>query len=130
MTGPHDGQELGLMLSGQKPLALFYAFIDQLHTLSGQKFEPYVYCGVVRQVQKRYPPLCVSMETTALHLDLYSLPGEEWRFDSALEIFDAVWLGTRPTDRSDDIELGRLLGYSDNEIAQLFTRQHGFMLAS
>lgn len=46
----------------------------------------------------------------------YALPGEEWRVEEAHAIQQAIFSGCRKASEADDIRLGQLLGYSDDEI--------------
>jgi len=45
--GPHEGRELGLMLAGEKPLAMFSDIVPSSYEWPDALFEPYVSSGVL-----------------------------------------------------------------------------------
>lgn len=111
--GPHELRELELMLAGKKPLAMFYDGLAARWIIPEAEFEPYVQAGrIVKHVI--ITPDCGGMDSICVY---YALPGEEWRIDALEAINHATRSGARPATDQDDIETGRLLGYSEDEIA-------------
>jgi hypothetical protein len=106
----HTSRELGLMLKGAKPLAMFsYIETHKIPVLDRylRMFDRHVQGGRLLRREIREP---VPQLPHLAHIEiLYALPGEAWRMDALLE------LKKRPGPWSDDREreLGRLLGYKD-----------------
>jgi len=103
----HTNRELGLMLSGRKPLAVFgdgagchpdvvnrYLRLFDRHVASGR----FVRRDQVISNQGGHP----------LHYVLFALPEEEWRIDAMLELKRAVGWSVEHERRE-----GELLGYED-----------------
>jgi hypothetical protein len=74
LIGPHEGNELALMLSGDKPMARFT--VEQNYTPDTKAFQPHVEAG--RIVEIRVP---IERGGECLY---YCLPGEEWRVKLSL----------------------------------------------
>jgi hypothetical protein len=127
--GPHDGRELDLMLAGEKPMAMFYAPIDEAHVIPEAAFAPHVRDGVLVQAERHFHIAREAAGDPEIRIVLYALPTEEWRIAAALAIIEPVWHGDRPPAAEDDIEMGRLLGYSDAEIAAFLEVQEALILA-
>lgn len=51
----------------------------------------------------------------------YALPTEAWRIQEANIIQEAMISGCRPATEEDDIRMGQLLGYSEDEIETFIT---------
>jgi hypothetical protein len=114
LIGPHEGEELTLMLSGAKPLSLFYfESADQgPREFPEEAFDEQVSLGrfVKRTSQKTVSsPKGIPVDITTV---LYSLSDQVWRIDAYLfiaELYSSVGPGYRP-----DVErlIGNLLGYT------------------
>lgn len=103
----HTNRELGLMLAGTKPLAMFvdgegrfpevllrYFRLFDRHVASG--------CLIRRDHFSRWSPAYVS------HRVLFALPSEAWRIDAMIELKESPdW--TPDHERRE----GELLGYED-----------------
>ena len=105
----HTNRELGLMLSRKKPLAHFadgegrfpesvkrYLRLFDRHVASGQIVRRDVFIAPNRN--RHY----------TLHRILFVLPGEEWRIDAMIQLFESPSWGIEQ-ERSE----GELLGYED-----------------
>lgn len=109
----HTNSELGLMLRGIKPLAIFcdgYDHYPECLVRYFRFFDRHVASGhIVKHewVELMSFPHC--RELRDLHYICYVLPGEEWRIDAMIE------LKSRPGPWSADREWeqGKLLGYTD-----------------
>ncbi|MBL6945709.1 MAG: hypothetical protein ISR47_03630 [Rhodospirillales bacterium] len=112
-VGPHEGRELELMLSGEKPLALFPDIVPSSYGWPDPLFEPYVVSGVL--LKKEFFTKTADERHTVRHL-YFALPHEAWRIDEAhslsLKHFDA-WCSEA---EGISAQIGRLLGYSETEI--------------
>ena len=118
--GPHEDRELELMLAGKKPLALFYDPVPECGVIPEQEFTPHVKSGRVVMSERIFHS---SEEDTlesmpSVRVVFYAPPEEIWRIDQALSLMEkALFQRGRPND-DDDVQLGRLLGYSEEEIRQ------------
>ena len=87
LIGPHEGQEIALMLTGEKPLALFSGFADDTGNIPDPDFEPHVRDGtfVKREFQVDLP----SEEGLPpfWHV-LLARPEDTWRIDDAYAILN------------------------------------------
>ncbi|MBT3305042.1 MAG: hypothetical protein HN377_01015 [Alphaproteobacteria bacterium] len=115
-NGPHEGRELELMLTGEKPLALFYDTIPECGVIPEQAFAPYVKSGKVVSSERIFQSPQESVPS--VRVVFYARLEEAWRMDDALKIMEkALFQHGRPND-DDDAQLGRLLGYSEEDIRQ------------
>jgi len=112
--GPHEDQELELMLAGTKPLAMFTDLIPPSFEFPEADFAPHVASGEIVRHEEIYRSPQSEFATRIVY---FALAGEEWRIDALHAVNDAIFSGRRPATEQDDIETGRLLGYSDEEIA-------------
>jgi hypothetical protein len=108
--GPHEGRELDLMLTGEKPLAMFCDVVGPHTHWPDALFAPHVASGAV--VKKDFfhdtPDGRHQVRTV-----FFALPDDVWRIDAAYA------LSCQPGDSAggdDAIALGRLLGYREEDI--------------
>lgn len=106
----HTNRELGLMLAGRKPLAVFADGPDHFPAAVVRYlklFDRHVSDGrIVRRDQ--FSQLVGTSRTFALHRIFFALPAEEWRIDAMIELKNsATW--SREHERRE----GELLGYDD-----------------
>lgn len=112
--GPREDRELELMLAGTKPLAMFYDVVPASIELPEADFAPYIDAGRILKHETIYISAHDDVPTRYIY---YALPCEGWRIDKICKIHAAIYAG-EPRDRmADDIKIGRLLGYSEAEIA-------------
>src|SRR6266404_6266435 len=112
----HTGRELAMMLAGTKPLA---AFVDDDPSLHGayvipeREFEPHVASGRIIKREQLVPP---SADAPVVHGQriggrrvLYGLPGQQWRIDAYLLLYETA----EKSGWNEDLERmeGTLLGY-------------------
>ena len=111
--GPHEGRELDLMLSGEKPLAMFCDVVPSPYEWPDAAFEPYVTSG--RLFKREVMTNTSDGKYQVRHL-YYALPHEVWRIEKAhnlvLQSFDR-WCAEAAEAC---IQLGRLLGYAEKDI--------------
>jgi hypothetical protein len=116
--GPHEGRELELMLAGKKPLALFYDTIPECGVIPEQEFAPHVKSGKVVMSERIFH----SSEEDApeampsVRVVLYAPPNETWRIDKVLGLMEKALFHRGWPNDDDDVQLGRLLGYTEEEI--------------
>ena len=118
--GPHEGRELELMLAGKKPLALFYDTIPECGVIPEREFAPHVHNGKLVMSERIFPSSEGSKteSTPPVRVVFYALPDEAWRMDQAISLMEEViFQKGRPNDE-DDARLGRLLGYTEEDIKQ------------
>jgi hypothetical protein len=115
--GPHEGRELELMLAGEKPLAMFYDAVPATIDLPEADFAPHVTAGRIVMREEIYKAARTGNATRYVY---YALPKEVWRID-ALHAMQSGFYAGHPATDEDDIEIGRLLGYSEADI-QCFIR--------
>lgn len=113
----HTNFELPLMLEGRKPLAVFGdAYPSEWFDNYLAPFEQFVRAGrIVRhivdtpmpQLKKRNP------EWDRVRNVYFALPGEEWRIDAYISLFDSHQKSETSWDDDKERLQGSLLGYED-----------------
>ena len=98
----HTNRELGLMLSGKKPMAMFVDVKDFFHPVVSRYlrlFDRHVATGkLVRR----------DCHVGTIHHIYFALAGEEWRIDAMIELKSKdTW------SENDERREGELLGYED-----------------
>jgi hypothetical protein len=116
--GPHEGRECELMLAGLKPLAMFSDAATHCHYFPEAEFAPHVAAG---RIIKREETIDIPEDGLVLRCLYYALPNEVWRITAAHDLKKALLQGLRKPSENDEIAIGRLLGYSDDDI-QAFLR--------
>lgn len=112
-VGPHEGQELDLMLAGTKPLALFSDAVEGAFWFPEADFAPHVAAGRILRFEDVTPPRA---DGHAIRRLFYCLPGEEWRVEAARALQDRLAHWDQPWTDEDDRAMGRLLGYREEDI--------------
>lgn len=111
--GPHNGIELKLMISGEKPLAVFTAEPGMSPEYIGDlEFIPYVESGEIIKFSD-------CDKESGVEWRLYCLPSEEWRAKLSLMILKSCRDGdVRKIFTVSDLHRleGTLLGYSKESI--------------
>lgn len=107
------------MLNGTKKLAVFYDVVRPNKAIPEEivpenQFAPHVR---TRTIICQEDTIHAAKTGDLMHYICFSLPGEEWRAATFFWIKRATLGGLRPGDIHDDIIIGRLLGYSEQEIA-------------
>ena len=110
--GPHEGRELGLMLTGVKPLAMFSDIVPSSYEWPDALFEPHVSSGVL--LKKEFLTELAGGHTVR-HL-FFALPKEAWRIEEAYALSLACFAPGSDEAYESCSQLGRLLGYGENEI--------------
>lgn len=117
--GPHQGKELELMLAGHKSLAAFGdiipedGIIDEI-IIPEKAFAPYVQTGQVIRFEK----IIINRLNDPIKNVCFTLPNEEWRALAYLWIREQTYTKKMPDDAASDTMIGRLLGYSEADIAE------------
>lgn len=112
LRGPHESKELGLMLAGKKPATM----------LPITKELPDVWKKAVEKNGWAYRSIGdTAMENGSI---VVTLPGEEYRIDMLDKIYKNVRLRGSMT-RADHIKIGRLLGYTKDEIKAFIYHRYG-----
>lgn len=111
--GPHEGRELELMLAGRKPAAMLSDTIPTSCPIPDLAFAPYVKSGAIVRREEIYRK---PGDFYALRMVYFALPAEAWRLDALHAIHRATFNGLRLCTDADEIEIGPLLGYSEEEI--------------
>ncbi len=105
----HTNRELGLMLKGEKPLALFSDWYEQRSDVLERYlgfFDRHVQNGIF--VKREFIEKTRS-SSWRVHVFLYSLPHEEWRIDAMIQLRSSPGEWTADHER----HFGKLLGYED-----------------
>lgn len=109
------------MLAGEKPLALFSGFADDVATIPACEFDPHVRDGTL--IKREWViALPNEPDMPPFRHVLLARPEETWRLDDAYEILTNH--EGDPRRHSDDghIRMGRLLGYSEEAVAAFAER--------
>lgn len=106
----HTNRELGLMLRGEKPLALFSDWYEQ----KSEVLERYIrlfdrQVEADRFVKREFIQHCPGLGWKCSHVFLYALPKEEWRIDAMIELRFSKSNWNADHER----KFGQLLGYED-----------------
>lgn len=105
----HTNRELGLMLKGSKPLAVFVDGKDRFPDVVMRYlrlFDRHVAAGRFIRRDHFEPPILGMSHIS--HRILFALPEEEWRIDAMIELKASERWGIEQERRE-----GELLGYSD-----------------
>ena len=114
----HTGNELSLMLSGKKPMAIFYRCVgESFDEMDGQDFEKYVSSG--QMTKTRFFVYRSSLPRTLIYT-VFTLLGEEWR----AQIYRQL---KKHDGWSRDLEIieGTLLGYNLAENMEHINEMYG-----
>ena len=106
------------MLAGKKPRALSYDTIPECGVIPEKEFAPHVDSGKMIKRERLFPSSEGSKteSTSSVRMVFYALPEEVWRIEQAVSLMEeVVFQRGRPNDE-DDARLGRLLGYTEEEI--------------
>lgn len=122
--GPHEGRELELMLSGEKPLAYFSELTRADFDWPDAEFEPHVRAGRIVKKEFLHIETLIHVEEEVRSL-YFALPEEEWRIGKAHANRVRGYKILKETDE-DAREMGKLLGYSEYEI-EVFVRWSAFV---
>lgn len=119
MIGPHEGKELALMLAGKKPLAVFHDLLTPGLEISEEiipeeAFGPSVKAGKIIRHSK---DLRTGRSGDVIRYVLFALPDEVWRIKTYLWLTEEIFAGRYPADEACEVFTGRLLGYSEEDIA-------------
>jgi hypothetical protein len=121
----HTGRELELMLSGAKPLSMFYDDPDEIihpPLIPEFEFDPYVEKGLFKKASRIFD-LAINPKTGKpyrIRYVLYALAGEEWRMP-ALLLTKEISLKVKMPNEAIDRIVSTLLGYSEQEIEAHFS---------
>lgn len=121
--GPHEDRELELMLAGKKPLALFFDTIPECGVIPEEEFAPHVSSGKLVMSERTFQSSEKGKPevTIPVRVVFYALPEEAGRIDQGFGLMEEVLSQPgRPND-DDDARLGRLLGYTEEDIKQHLT---------
>ena len=122
MIGPHEGKELELMLAGKKHLAYFGDAIPadgspiSEDIIPEQRFAPYVQNGTLKRFEQQFP--WPEQKRTLQHV-CFTTPGHEWRAELCFCLHKALFAHNMPVDAAFEFIVGRLLGYSDDDICEI-----------
>jgi hypothetical protein len=106
----HTNRELGLMLSGIKPLAYFLAVAGRepdCLVRYWRMFDRHVATG--RLIKGEFVEPIPEMPDLELRRIFYALPGEKWRIEAMRELLTHLGEWSRDHERRQ----GELLGYED-----------------
>lgn len=115
------------MLAGKKPMAMFCEVAAHSDHFPEEEFAPHVIAGAIRRREELYVSADGAIVTRCL---FFALPGQEWRMEAAHMIQEAVFTGRRGGTEADDVQLGRLLGYTEAEIAAFLEHARPFRTQS
>lgn len=115
-VAPHVGKELEMMISGEKPLSMFYsAIMNELEYgyIPEDKFDKYVDNGLL--VKGVFEFRASSKPVVDVRYVMYALKDEAWRIP-ALKLALRVMNKVGRADESVDRIIGDLLGYAEEEV--------------
>ncbi len=128
MHDSHTGRELSLMLEGKKPLAVFQdlVFVDGTDDEIERDFAVYVDQGqfVRHEEQDLWPkpqPIRGKL-AVGTRVQLYARSDEKWRINAYLLLTEAA--KGQPWNDALESFVGRLLGYTEEEVAAWLAHVH------
>ncbi|MBG03139.1 MAG: hypothetical protein CMM59_03585 [Rhodospirillaceae bacterium] len=121
LIGPHEGRELELMLSGDKPMAFFSCFADDADSIPDPAYVPYIKDGTLLMRELEITMPCATHLPPYRHV-LLARPEEAWRLDDAFDILSNHEGDPRRHSDEGHVRMGRLLGYSEEAIAAFTDR--------
>jgi len=121
LIGPHEGRELELMLSGEKPMAFFSCFAEDADSIPDPAYMPYVEDGTLLMREWDIPMPCAT-NMPPFHHVLLARPEEAWRLDDAFDILNNHEGDPRRHSDEGHVRMGRLLGYSEEAITAFTER--------
>lgn len=113
--GPHEDRELELMLTGEKPLAMFGDALGSSYEFPEAEFAPYVANGTIVRREVVYRPQEPAKPCRFVY---FALADEEWRIEAMHQINDKLFVRRERTSPEIERKIGRLLGYSEADIEQ------------
>lgn len=125
-VGPHTGRELELMLKGEKKVALFYDVLpldgsEIIEEIIPEKaFAPHVQSSRFVRVSRDFKN---TRSKYTLRCVCFCTPQEEWRAHFLLWLKERSAKGFK-LDDADDVVEGRILGYSEKDIASYIEHKH------
>lgn len=109
----HTNGELGLMLKGIKPLAIFADIYEGYPECLVRYLRCFDRCVEQGRITKREFVIPMILphkpDVRGVHRIYYALPGHEWRVDAMIDLMDRDGPWTQARER----EFGSLLGYAD-----------------
>lgn len=127
MIGPHEGKELELMLAGEKHLAIFHDAIEEGYTPSEavipeRAFSEYVQQGLII----RHAKIVDTPKEMKIQYVCFTPPSESWRAHAFFWLHSQCLSGHYKFDEFYEYFVGRLLGYTDEDIAHFIQHQKKF----
>jgi hypothetical protein len=124
MIGPHEGNELELMLAGRKALAVFHDALTEQgiseEIIPEKAFRPHVQSGRIKRLSADVWAVKTGKRIRCV---CFTLPGEEWRGQFVLWFKAEFFAGRITYDPSHDEIMGKLLGYDDADIHDFLERR-------
>ena len=118
--GPHEFRELELMLSGEKPMTMFVDEDPGNFVIPEADFDPHVRAGTFIKGEAIYPK---PDDPYTPRFVYFALPSEGWRIDAMHAINGAVYSRRRKVTDDGEFEIGRLLGYSREQVQAFLNRR-------
>jgi hypothetical protein len=122
MIGPHEGQELEYLLNGSKKLAVFSdaaANLPNESIIPEQAFEPYVQNNTLIKSTRDL----TTHKGVVIRYICYAPPAEAWRIQTFLWLKEGFYNSLWPWHSHMDALIGRLLGYSEDDIQEFVDKQ-------
>lgn len=119
MIGPHEGQELVLMLAGEKSLAMFHDALPDNDVIPEEiiperAFAPHVQQGRIKRFAE---DIRNAKNGRTMRFVCFTLPGHEWRAHCVLWLKREFFTGRLDHHPEHEALIGRLLGYNEADIA-------------
>jgi len=124
MIGPHEGKELEMMLAGEKSLAMFHDALPEdgeiaEEIIPEQAFAQHVASGAIKRFSKDIESV---RKGGVIRYVCFTLPDEEWRADYLFWFKTEFLSGRLDHNPAHDEIIGKLLGYTDEDIQDFLGR--------
>lgn len=118
MIGPHTRKELELMLTGTKPMAMFFDYYVEDGSIPEEiipetAFKPHVENGTFVRISRDFRDI---KHNCLIRFVCFTRPDEVWRAQCVLWMKEGIYSGVRPALAGDNVLIGRLLGYAEEDI--------------
>lgn len=112
------------MLAGRKPMAMFYAGVEELpreELIPEEAFAPHVAAGKVSRHAIEVVATIPTGKSAAVRYVLFAVIGEEWRIHAHVVLTRALYAGGGWNETCERVQ-GALLGYTEQEINEHCSR--------
>ena len=110
------------MRAGKKPLAMFCDSVPASYDMPEADFAPDVAAGSIVRREETYRRPDAGLPIRFVY---FALTGEEWRIEAMHRLNWAIFVAGHLATAADEREIGRLLGYAEEDIERYLALVRG-----